>query len=132
MYPPRLTPYLRRRVLSLPVADRVELMAAMGASINQRGTIADRFDYLRRKMESITGLSMEGDRNPARVRARSVLCFIARREGFSLHEIGGALGIDHSTAFYLSRKMENALALPEGWRDYVALYDKYTNAITEQ
>lgn len=124
----QLTPYLRRRVLTLPVADRVELMQAIGASIAVPPQ-DDRLARLRETMEEMTGESLQGDRKAERVRARAVFCFVARREGFTLESIGKCLGTDHSTVHYLTKKVVNAFAMPKTWHDYLDTYDRYVKQL---
>lgn len=125
---PRLTPYLRRRILALSVADRVALMADIGGSIFVRNQREGRLAELRDAMLAITGIDVRDPRRFAdHVRARSVFCFVARMEGFGLQAIGDELGMDHSSAHYLAKRMTDALERPSLWSDYINLYNQFTN-----
>ena len=72
---------------------------------------------------------LERNRRADYVRARVVLCFVAKQEGFSQHEVGKALGLNHSTVCYHEKVMNKALSLPGQYADYINLYNKFTNAI---
>lgn len=125
----QLTPYLRRRVLHLPVADRVELMQAIGASIAAPPK-PDRLGTLRDAMLAVSGVDVRDQRRFAdHVRARSVYCFVARMEGFSLAAIGEALGMDHSSVHYLAKRMGDAFSSPAVWSDYLDTYDRFVKEL---
>lgn len=126
---PRLTEYLRRRVLALPVEDRVALLTDIGGSIAVRTPRREkRLTELRDAMLSISGIDVRDPRRFAdHVRARAVFCFVARMEGFSLQAIGDELGMDHSSAHYLAKRMGDAFDAPSSWSDYIDLYNQFTN-----
>lgn len=126
---PRLTEYLRRRVLALPVEDRVALLTDIGGSIAVRSPKrGERLSELRDAMLSLTGIDVRDPRRFAdHVRARAVFCFVARMEGFGLQAIGDELGMDHSSAHYLAKRMGDALEAPSFWADYIELYNRFTN-----
>ena len=57
------------------------------------------------------------------VTARELCCFLLKRAGYSLHEIGRALGINHSTAHQAARTFSGLLYTkdPMALRYYQAL-----------
>lgn len=128
----RLTPYLRRRVMRLPVEERVVLHREILASLESPELVQTdaRLSRLAEVMEAVSGCDVkEKTRQAEFIRARVVFIFVARAEGFSQCAIGAFLGLDHSTVHYLERKMRDALAMPAAFQDYIALYNQFTTAI---
>ena len=126
-----LTPYLRRRVLKLSIEDRLALRHEIDRSLSE--PLSDRLARLSSMVEVMKETSeldvLERNRRADYVRARVVLCFVAKQEGFSQHEVGKALGLNHSTVCYHEKVMDKALSLPGQYADYINLYNKFTNAI---
>ena len=126
-----LTPYLRRRVLKLSAEDRLTLRHDIDSSLREpTDNRTARLSKLCQVMQETSGIDLrKRDRHADTVRARIVLCFVARLEGFSLHEVGDALGLNHSTVCYHEKAMRKALNCPAMYPGYVELYNKFTNAI---
>ena len=128
----RLTPYLRRRVMRLPVEERVVLHREILQSLESPELVQTdvRLNRLAEVMQSVAGLDVrERRRQSDLVRARVVFVFVARAEGFSQCTIGRFLDLNHSTVCYMEKRMRDALALPVAFQDYIALYNQFTTAI---
>lgn len=71
-------------------------------------------------VQSDTGVSVADMQGARRTRAvtlaRSIFCATSRRAGYSLHQIGGWLGRDHTTVMAASRKEADARAFFDGIR----------------
>lgn len=131
----KLTPYLRRRVLALPMEDRLALNRALSVSLRPDAPAEagePRLDVLRSAMENIATVDLKDRcRDRAHTEPRIVFAFICRREGFSQGEIGKYLGVDHSTVCYWERRMGEALAYPASWQTLMNIYNKYITHITK-
>lgn len=128
----RLTPWLRRRTLALPLADRLALIEALRGSIVAGYETRDqRLHQLAAKMQAISGQDVRTNRKPAAVNARYVFSLIATQEGFTQSEIGRFLGRDHSTVHYMLGQMGRAFELPHQYPDTIALYNQFVNAISK-
>lgn len=129
----RLTPYLTRQVLALPMPDRVTLARILGDSLvpagPQRGT-PERLEFLAGKMAGISGVDIhERTRRAEVIRARVVFSLVATNEGFTTTNIGKYLGLDHATIVHYNKAMRDAFAVPNAWPEHIALYNEYINAI---
>jgi len=126
-----LTPYLRRRVLKLSAEDRLALRHEIDKSLGE--FTGDRLARLRQLVEVMNQLAdldiLTRNRCSKYIRARVVLTFVARLEGFSQLEVGDAIGLNHSTVCYLEKQMRKALAMPDQYGDYLELYNQFTTAI---
>jgi len=95
---------LTRRLAALEarVGDLAGLMIA-APEADKRTAMAD----LARMIEAETGVTVDSLRSPDRSRpvfyARAMFCGAARRAGWSLTQIGGYLGRDHTTVLSASR-----------------------------
>ena len=131
----RLTPYLRRRVLALPVEDRIALNHAISESLRPDapdGTGDKRLEALRSEMEAIAGVDLlDRCRDREHTEPRIVFAFVCRREGFSQSEIARFLGVDHSTVCYWERRMGEAFAFPRPYSDLMEIYNQFVNNITQ-
>lgn len=128
----RLTPYLRRRVMRLPVEERVVLHREILASLESPELVQTdaRLSRLAEVMEAVSGCDVkEKTRQAEFIRARVVFIFVARAEGFSQCAIGAFLSMNHSTICYMEKKMRDALAMPVAFQDYIALYNQFITAI---
>lgn len=128
----QLTPYLRRRVMRLSVADRTVLAGEIAQSLQSPEVTSaeQRIRALATVLNGLTGKDvLEKTRRAEIVEARMVLCYVCRMEGFSQHAIGEVLGLDHSTIHYLEKKMLVAFEYPRQYEGAVTLYNKLTNAI---
>lgn len=129
----RLTPYLRRRVLDLPLADRLALLHELHTSVQQVEPKAPdtRLDFLADKMQQVSGIDVRVrlDRSAAATWPRYLFIFIARREGYSQTAIGRAIGRDHSTICLAEQRVNEAFAMPGQYRREINLYNKFVEAL---
>ena len=128
----RLTPYLRRRVMRLPIEERVVLHREILQSLESPELVQTdvRLTRLAEVMQAVSGLEVrERCRQADLVRARVVFIFVARAEGFSQCTIGRFLDLNHSTVCYMEKRMRDALSMPVAFQDYIALYNQFTTAI---
>lgn len=110
-----------RKRLALAIADRAVLAAAARRDFDARM----RYNALRRSACHAAGIeALDADRKRASVWARYCVMYAMRLEGFSLPQIGAALGRDHSTVSHGIRMMETALAMQSQYRQEAALWAK--------
>ena len=126
----RLTPYLLRRALDLPLADKAVLMGHLRASIQAPASPAERLRYLSDKMQQVAGVSVDDNgRQRDIVAARNIFVFVARREGFSQAIIGHFLGRDHSTVCLSEKRMREVFTYPKSYIDEITLYNKFVESL---
>lgn len=129
----RLTPYLRRRVLDLPIADRLALLAELHTSVRQTESPRQdtRLDFLADKMREVSGVDVRSrmDRTAAATWPRYLFIFIARREGYSQTTIGRAIGRDHSTICLAEKRVNEAFAMPGLYKKEINLYNKFVESL---
>ena len=126
----RLTPYLRRRVLGLPLADRMALLEELRGTMLERPDPAIRLAYLVNKMQEAAGLDpLARKRDRPAVTARYILAFVARREGFSQTLIGTTMGLDHSSISYAEKRTREMFDYPEMYKDEISLYNKFVESL---
>ncbi len=66
------------------------------------------------------------------VRARQVIAYAMRMEGYTYMQIGNAVGLDHSSITHLCNNMETALSLPKMYKDDVRLYDAFRERLRDK
>lgn len=126
----RLTPYLLRRAMNLPLPDRIALMESLRGSVVTPTSAEERLNYLAEKMKESVGIDVrENSRKREVVTARILFAFVARREGYSQNCIGEFIGRDHSTIAFFERRMKDVFSLPQMYREEIALYNKYIDAL---
>lgn len=125
----QVTPYLRRRVLALPLEERIALVSLLTDSLRVRER-GEELSHLLEKANELAGRDIrERNRTADLVRIRTIFVYVAVRAGFSTMAVGKALKRDHATICYLRDKMEAALSLPEAYGDYINQYEQYIKAI---
>lgn len=127
----RLTPHLRRMVIDLPVADRVELIEALRTSLmSPEHCGVQRLRYMAEKMKAISGKDVSvNSRDRRLVWARNIFIFVARREGFSQSDIGGFVGRDHSSVCAAEKRVNDMFACPECYEEEIRTYNLYTQSL---
>ena len=131
----RLTPYLRRRVMGLPLGDRMELVSmVLSASPRTEFPVASRLGFLADILRDVSGVDIRrsGDRSLPVTAARTVFVYAARREGFTQEEIGRFIGRNHSTVCCAEIRMRDALSAPRGNREHVELLDRFMKELSER
>lgn len=125
----RLTPQLRRRVLALPISDRLALNAEIIRSLNE---VPDdkRLAQLRDKMEDCAGVDIrKRTRLRPYIEARMVFSYVAKMEGYTQGELADFLGCDHSTICTTQKSMVRAFETPKAYASAINLYNKYVTEI---
>lgn len=128
----RLTPYLRRRVLDLPLVDRLALSEAIRVSLQDpTPDRSERLAYLADRMAEASGIDVRTtlDRTQRTAWVRAIFCFVARREGFPQMEIGAFIHRDHSSVCNAERRVNEAFALPSIYRAEIKLYNKFVESL---
>lgn len=127
----RLTPPLRRRVLELPIADRLALMGELRASIDITPGREERLSYLADKMQEVSGIDVRINlsRDVQCVWPRYIFAFVARREGFLLREIGDVLHRNHSSVSIAEKRVAKSFEIPAFYRREISLYNKYIESL---
>ena len=131
----RLTPYLRRRVLGLPLGDRMELVSQiLSRSPRLEFPVHSRLEFLAGVLVGCCGVDVRvsRDRSLQSSVARTVFVYAARREGFTQEEIGRFIGRNHSTVCCAERRMQDAFAAPQGNREHVELLDRFMKELYER
>lgn len=128
----RLTPHLRRQCEALALPDRLALVRTLMRGIMAEPADRDttRLDTIAQAVGHLEGASVHEPRHiPGAVRARSVFCYVAEKEGFSQVEIGRYLGRPQTSIHFMRGRMLQAFDHPEQWNDYITLYNNTLNAI---
>ena len=126
----RLTPYLLRRALQLPLQDKTMLMGHLRASLNAPSSPVHRLQYLRERMQLVAGFDVTvNDRRRESVTARYIFVFVARQEGFSQAFIGSFIGRDHSTVSFAEKRMQDVFTYPNAYKEEINLYNKFVESL---
>mgnify|MGYP002508120520 CR=1 FL=1 len=126
----RLTPYLLRRALDLPLADKAALIGQLRASITLPEDPAERLRYLSDKMQQVAGVSIaDGARTRKMLAARNIFVFVARQEGFTQERIGAFIGRDHATVCIAEKKMREVFTYPKSYIQEINLYNRYVESL---
>lgn len=89
-------------------------------------------DVLERGADIIRSVFGIDVRNRSRERSvadiRSVFCYVMRKDGQSLSDIGRFMGIDHSTVYHSVRKVSDALEVPVSYPELIEKYNRFMEA----
>ena len=126
---------LKRRCARLTTEEKLQLMSFLSTSIqNERDGIGKtplRASILLGELGSIYGRAISYySRDPRDVWARTMVAYQMVSEGYSLAEIGRQLNKDHSTIVHLRHKMEDALAVPQAYRDILPIWNEFQTRIS--
>ena len=126
----RLTPYLLRRVRSLPLADKAALMGELRVAVGEPVKAEERMRHLAEKMQEVAGVDVREDSSRREiVTARTLFMFVARREGFTQETVGNFVGRDHATVWMAEKRMADIFAYPRMYRNEIMLYNKYIESL---
>lgn len=130
----RLTPYLRRAVISLPLADRLALLEVLRLSVANPGdNPRARMQHFVEVMDRVAGVEVASPcRDERHTWARNIVCFVGRREGFPQVLVGEAVNRDHSSVSHMERRMKDAFDYPEQYSEAIELYNRFIEAIWKQ
>lgn len=90
---------------------------------------SERFAEIKEAAERATGTRLGKSRERWNMLVR---CFISRqmrREGYSLSEIGKAMGRDHASIVNQTRKLEWMLSHPKAYMDEADKYERFLNEL---
>ena len=121
-----LTDELKRRVLSLTIEERMELVLFVNRSIEESRSETEQELLTRGAMAvmDLFGVIVMARTSLADVvDARKVFCYRMRQEGMRYKVMARYLGLDHSTVMYYCGAMADALALPKAYRGLVKKYE---------
>lgn len=93
---------------------------------------AQRFATLLAIAESVTGLRNDPKRRDSQsVLLRTIIVWRMIDEGYSISDIGRAMGKDHSTVSYYARMRKDAVAIPMAFREHLTMYGKLVLALND-
>ena len=126
---------LKKMCENLSLQDKVELRDFLSDSItSSRGGIGEsplRCSILLGEMAKVMGLVNISyvSRIPEHVWARTMVAYQMIKEGYSTSEIGHQMMKDHSSVTHMKNKMQDALGLPQAYRDVLQIWDKFQKRI---
>ena len=62
---------------------------------------------------------------------KTMVAYEMMQEGFTLAEIGRQIGRDHSTIIHYRHKMENALSLPQAYKDIIPVWEEFQKRLND-
>ena len=117
---------LKETIAQLPVNDRAKLRDFITDSIQEEAKSPFRYNELIRELWAVTGKTIDlDDRKAQFVWARAMAAYQMLREGFTTVETGRQMGRDHSTVIHLRRRIQDALDLPEAYKDIVDIWKQF-------
>ena len=121
---------LVRECLSLPLDEKKQLLARVKASIDGREDCTRAVDLLD-MYSAITGRRVNlFSRDQGDVWARTMVAYRMIQEGYTLESISRQLyKKDHSVIINYRQKMENALAVPDAYRDIMPIWNEFQKRI---
>lgn len=126
---------LEQRCLEMPYRYRLNLCAALQESILQermdgKKLVCNRGDILLEMMGEILGEPVDLKSRDARfVWARTMVTYQLLQEGFSTTEAGRMIGKDHSTVINMRMRMQDALDLPQAYKDIINIWKQFKEKI---
>ena len=121
---------LVRQCLSLSLDEKKQLLARVKASIDGREDCTRAVDLLD-IYSAITGRRVNlFSRDQGDVWARTMVAYQMIQEGYTLESISRQLyKKDHSVIINYRQKMENALAVPDAYRDIMPIWNEFQKRI---
>lgn len=125
---------LKRRCARLTTEEKLQLMAFLSSSLQKDERIGKsslRASILLGELGAIYGRAISFySRDPMDVWARTMVAYQMVGEGYTYAEIGRQLNKDHSTIVHLRHKMEDALAVPQAYRDILPIWNEFQTRIS--
>lgn len=122
-------------VLALPMGQKKRLCARLIWNIDQMEHLADateRYEKIIATAEDVTNMTNQPERKDASsVFVRTISTWAMLDEGYTLTDIGRAMGKDHSTVAYLKRIRKTAKELPTMYAQYIHSYEKLKSALAQ-
>lgn len=102
--------------------DRIEKMVG----------VTQRWDTVLFTAIRVTGYQYTtGSRDSKTVLIREIAAWRMMDEGYSITDIGRAMGKDHATVSYYARMRKDAVAIPMAFREHLTMYGKLVLALNE-
>lgn len=126
---------LKRMCENLPLQDKVELRDFLSDQItSSRGGIGKsplRCSILLGEIAVIIGVKYVSlvSRIPEHVWARTMVAYQMVKEGYTTTEIGHQMMKDHSSVTHMKNKMQDALDLPQAYRDILETWNEFQKRI---
>lgn len=94
--------------------------------------VTQRWDTVLFTAIRVTGLPyITGSRDAKTVLIREIAAWRMMDEGYSISDIGRAMGKDHSTVSYYARMRKDAVSIPMAFREHLTMYGKLVLALNE-
>ena len=94
--------------------------------------VTQRWDTVLFTAIRVTGLPyITGSRDAQTVLVREIAAWRMMDEGYSITDIGRAMGKDHSTVSYYARMRKDAVAIPMAFREHLTMYGKLVLALND-
>jgi len=94
--------------------------------------VTQRWDTVLFTAIGVTGYQYTtGSRDAKTVLIREIAAWRMMDEGYSISDIGRAMGKDHSTVSYYARMRKDAVAIPMAFREHLTMYGKLVLALNE-
>lgn len=102
-------------------------------TVKARETARRRYAELSAMMESVTGHAVpQVCRESEYVWERAMMAHRMRAEGFSLCQIGAAMGKNHSTVANVLKKMDGVEEFPRMYWDILPTWDKFKKLVDNE
>ena len=120
---------------SLPMYEKKDLAYKVIREIDRiekMEGVTQRWDTVLFTAIRVTGLPyITGSRDAKTVLIREIAVWRMMDEGYSISDIGRAMGKDHSTVSYYARMRKDAVAIPMAFREHLTMYGKLVLALNE-
>ena len=123
---------LTRSALKLPSAKKRELISLLSQSIESEEHAVsekDRYRYVKSVVESVLGRKIDKGRHHEDVISRMYIAYTLRNDGYSYSTIARLIDKNHSTVFYMVRKVKDMLSLPAVYRNEVELFKAFKSKL---
>ena len=118
-------PMYEKKDLAYKVIREIDRIEKMEGVTQRRDTVL--FTAIR-----VTGLPyITGSRDAQTVLVREIAAWRMMDEGYSISDIGRAMGKDHSTVSYYARMRKDAVAIPMAFREHLTMYGKLVLALND-
>lgn len=122
-------------IKSLPMYEKKDLAYKVIREIDRiekMEGVTQRWDTVLFTAIGVTGYQYTtGSRDAKTVLIREIAAWRMMDEGYSITDIGRAMGKDHSTVSYYARMRKDAVAIPMAFREHLTMYGKLVLALNE-
>ena len=117
-------PMGKRKILAYKVIGEID-------RIEKLESASQRWDTILYKAIMVTGYPYTpGSRDAQSVLCRTISAWRMMDEGYTISDIGKAMGKDHSTVSYYAKQRKDAIELPVAYREHLAMYGKLILALS--